>query len=132
MWNEFYVKRTIEKSAIHDSDLERFAIQKARELGRDNFTVSETFIATSNREYRISSRRTTEVVVKRKNNLTHSYTAQPITSADDQLLDKFFPIFQDKENEFGIRVQKDLIIPPNVVVRASKFGKSSDEKHRTF
>jgi hypothetical protein len=32
MWNEFYVKRTIEKEAIHDSDLELFAIQKAREL----------------------------------------------------------------------------------------------------
>ena len=33
MWNEFYVKRTIEKEAIHNSDLELFAIQKARELG---------------------------------------------------------------------------------------------------
>ena len=32
MWNEFYVKRTIEKEAIHGSDLELFAIQKAREL----------------------------------------------------------------------------------------------------
>jgi hypothetical protein len=32
MWNEFYTKRAIEKEAIHDSDLELFAIQKAREL----------------------------------------------------------------------------------------------------
>ncbi|CAF3744720.1 unnamed protein product [Rotaria sordida] len=76
--------------------------------------------------------RTTEVVVKRKNNLTHSYTVQPITSADGQLLDKFFRILQEKENEFGTRVQRDLIVSPNVVVRASKSGKSSDEKHRTF
>ncbi|CAF4827161.1 unnamed protein product [Rotaria sp. Silwood1] len=31
MFNEFYFKRTIEKEAIHDADLERYAIQKARE-----------------------------------------------------------------------------------------------------
>ncbi|CAF3413236.1 unnamed protein product [Rotaria socialis] len=195
MWNEFYVKRTIEKAAIHDSDLEPFAIQKARELDWDNFEASEPFIRRFNREHHISSRRynklvtrissrrkpcslkdahvwinnqrslilnyspfqilnsdhcsfqqeyisprtlsftgerTTEVVVKRKNNLTHSYTAQPITSADGQLLDKFFLILQEKENEFGTRVQRNLIVPVNVVVRASKSGKSSDEKHRIF
>ncbi len=56
---------------------------------------------------------------------------QPITSADGQLLDKFFLILQEKENEFGTRVQRNLIVPPNVVVGASKSGKSSDEKHRT-
>ncbi|CAF1445757.1 unnamed protein product [Rotaria sordida] len=62
----------------------------------------------------------------------HSYTVQSVTSADGQLLKKFFLILQEKENEFGKRIQKDLIIPPNVVVRALKSGKSSDEKHRTF
>ncbi|CAF1434446.1 unnamed protein product [Rotaria sp. Silwood1] len=39
---------------------------------------------------------------------------------------------KEKENEFGKRVEKDLIVPPNVVVRASKSGKSNDEKHRIF
>ncbi|CAF4765850.1 unnamed protein product, partial [Rotaria sp. Silwood2] len=29
-------------------------------------------------------------------------------------------------------VQKDLTVPPNVVVKASKSGKSSGEKHRAF
>ena len=57
---------------------------------------------------------------------------QPITSADGQLLDKFFLVLQEKENEFGTRVQRDSIVPPNVVVRASKSGNSTDEKHRTF
>ncbi|CAF1539694.1 unnamed protein product, partial [Rotaria sp. Silwood1] len=37
MWDEFYIKRTIEKEAVHDTDLELFAIQKARELNWDNF-----------------------------------------------------------------------------------------------
>ncbi len=57
---------------------------------------------------------------------------QPIASADGQLLDKFFLILQEKENEFGKRVEKDLIVPSNVVMRASKSGKSSGEKHRIF
>ncbi|CAF3310175.1 unnamed protein product [Rotaria sp. Silwood2] len=37
MFNEFYVKRTIEKEAVHDADLELYAIQKARELDWDAF-----------------------------------------------------------------------------------------------
>ncbi len=53
MWNEFYVKRTIEKEAIHDIDLELFAIQKARELDWDNFKASESFITRFKREYQI-------------------------------------------------------------------------------
>ena len=76
--------------------------------------------------------RTTEVAVKKKHNLTHSYTVQPVTSADGRLLDKFFLILQEKENEFGKRVQKDLVLPPNVVVRASKSGKGGAEKHHAF
>ncbi|CAF4175085.1 unnamed protein product, partial [Rotaria sordida] len=76
--------------------------------------------------------RTTEVAVKKKYNITHSYTAQPVTSANGHLLDKFLLILQEKENTFGTRVQQNLIIPPNVVVRASKSAKSSDEKHHAF
>ncbi|CAF1921953.1 unnamed protein product [Rotaria magnacalcarata] len=76
--------------------------------------------------------RTTKVAVKKKNNVTHSYTVQSITSAVGQLLDKFVLILQEKGNEFGKRVQRDLIVPTNVVVQASKSGQSSDEKHRIF
>ena len=76
--------------------------------------------------------RTTEVAVKKKNNVTHCYTVQAITSGAGQLLDKFLLILQEKENEFGKRVQRDLIVPPNVVVQTSTPGKSSDEKHRIF
>ncbi|CAF1441129.1 unnamed protein product [Rotaria sordida] len=75
--------------------------------------------------------RTTEVTVKKKYNTTHSYTVQPVTSADGHL-DKFFLILQEKENTFGKNVQTNLIVPSNVVVKASKSGKSSDEKHHAF
>ncbi|CAF1460494.1 unnamed protein product [Rotaria sordida] len=70
--------------------------------------------------------------VRKKYNVTHSYTVQPVTSADGHLLDKFLLILQEKENEFGKRVEKNLIVPSNVVVRASKSGKSSGEKHHVF
>ncbi|CAF3668017.1 unnamed protein product [Rotaria sp. Silwood1] len=76
--------------------------------------------------------RTTEVVTRKKYNVTHSYTIQPVTSANGLLLDKFLLVLQEKENTLGKRVQKNLIIPPNVVVRASKSGKSNDENHHAF
>ncbi|CAF1029535.1 unnamed protein product [Rotaria sordida] len=46
IFNEFYVKRTIEKEAVHDADLELYAIQKARELNWDTFKASKSFINT--------------------------------------------------------------------------------------
>ncbi|CAF4695556.1 unnamed protein product, partial [Rotaria sp. Silwood2] len=64
MWNELYVKRAIEKEAIHDSDLELFAIQKARELNWDNFKARNTFIKNFKKEHRISSRRYTKVITR--------------------------------------------------------------------
>ncbi|CAF1299200.1 unnamed protein product [Rotaria sordida] len=159
MFDEFYLKRTIEKEALHDTDLELYAIQKARELNWDTFKANAQNWIESKRtliskysshpilnsdhcsfqqEYvpprtlSFTGERTTEVAAKKKYNITHSYTVQPVTSANGHLLDKFLLILQEKENTFGTRVQQNLIIPPNVVVRASKSGKSSDEKHHTF
>ncbi|CAF4898172.1 unnamed protein product [Rotaria sp. Silwood1] len=159
MFNEFYQKRTIEKETVHDADLELYAIQKARELNWDTFKANAQNWIESKRpliskysshqilnsdhcsfqqEYipprtlSFTGERTTEVAVKKKYNTTHSYTVQPVTSADGHLLDKFLLILQEKENTFGANVQKNLIVPPNVVVKASKSGKSSGEKHHAF
>jgi hypothetical protein len=44
------MKRTIAKDAIHDSELEIFAIQKARELDWDTFKASKSFINTFEKE----------------------------------------------------------------------------------
>lgn len=64
MWDEFYVKRAVEKEAVHDTDLESFAIQKARELNWDNFKVSESFLTTFKKENRISSRRYNKLITR--------------------------------------------------------------------
>ena len=99
-------------------------------LNSDHCSFQQEYVPP--RTLSFTGERTTEVAVKKKYNTTHSYTVQPVTSANGHLLDKFLLILQEKENTFGTRVQQNLIIPPNVVVRASKSGKSSDEKHHAF
>ena len=68
MLNEFYLKRAIEKEAVHDADLELYAIQKARELNWDEFKASKSFINTFKRENRISSRRVNKIITRTKSN----------------------------------------------------------------
>ena len=68
MFNEFYTKRTVEKEAVHDADLELFAVQKARELDWDTFKASKSFINTFKKEHRISSRRYNKIITRAKPN----------------------------------------------------------------
>ena len=64
MWDEFYVKRAIEKEAVHDTDLQRFAIQKAREMNWEEFKASETFVLEFKKEHQISSRRYNKLITR--------------------------------------------------------------------
>ena len=57
-------------------------------LNSDHCSFQQEYVAP--RTLSFTGERTTEVTVRRKNNTTHSYTVQPITSADGRLLDKFF------------------------------------------
>ena len=68
MFNEFYMKRTIEKEAVHDADLELCAIQKARESDWDTFKANKAFIDTFKKEHRISSRRCNKIIIQTKSN----------------------------------------------------------------
>ena len=89
-----------------------------------NIFLQELYLSRMKEQLKLQS--------EKKRSVTHSYKVQPITSAAGQLLSKFLLVLQEEENEFGKVVQKNLIVPPNVVVRASKSGKSSDNKHRIF
>lgn len=66
MFNQFYLKRTIEKEAFHDDDLELYAIQKAKELNWDTFKASKSFINDFKRENGISSRRYNKIITRTK------------------------------------------------------------------
>jgi hypothetical protein len=81
-------------------------------LNSDHCSFQQEYVPS--RTLSFTGERTTEVVVKKKYNTTHSYTVQPVTSADGHLLDKFLLILQEKENTFGKNVQKKLIVPPNI------------------
>ncbi|CAF4958617.1 unnamed protein product, partial [Rotaria sp. Silwood1] len=134
-WSEnFKLKQARqEKDAKNWIESKRTVISKYAShhiLNSDHCSFQQEYV--SPRTLSFTGERTTEVAVKKKHNLTHSYTVQPVTSADGHLLNKFFLILQEEDNEFGKRVQKDLIVPPNVVVRASKLGKSTIEKHHVF
>ncbi|CAF4800912.1 unnamed protein product, partial [Rotaria sp. Silwood2] len=41
MFNEFYLKQTIEKESVHDAELEVYAIQKKQELNWDTFKAKD-------------------------------------------------------------------------------------------
>ncbi|CAF3943808.1 unnamed protein product [Rotaria sp. Silwood1] len=66
MFEQFYLKRAIEKDAVHDADLELYAIQKARELNWDEFKASKSFINSFKRQNRISSRRVNKIITRTK------------------------------------------------------------------
>ncbi len=84
MWNQFYVRRAIAKEAVHDSDLELFAIEKARELNWENFEASDTFIKDFKKEHGISSRRYNKLVTRvsstRKKMQFERYRRSPLES----------------------------------------------------
>jgi len=55
--------------------------------------------------------------------MTHSYTVQPVISADGRLLPKLFVVLQEKDGKFGERVKKEIFKADNLYVLPSKSGK---------
>ncbi|CAF1104765.1 unnamed protein product [Rotaria sp. Silwood1] len=94
-------------------------------LNSDHCSFQQEYIPPTTLSFTGES--TTEVVARKKYNVTHSYTIQPVTSANGLLLDKFLLVLQEKENTLGKRVQKNLIIPPNVVKIYASEAMNVDE-----
>jgi len=61
------------------------------------------------------------------NSLTHSYTIQPIISADGRLLPTLLVVLQETNGEFGIRVKETMFKSTNLHVLCSKSGKLSKD-----
>lgn len=64
-----------------------------------------------------------ETLIQSTNSMTHSYTIQPIISANGSLLSPLLIILQEKDGKFGPRVELNLFRPDNVLVLASNSGK---------
>ncbi|CAF3513337.1 unnamed protein product [Rotaria sp. Silwood2] len=73
-------------------------------LNSDHCSFQQEYIPPRTLSFTVE--RTPEVTVKKKYNTTHSYTVQPVTSANGHLLEKFLLILEEKENTFGKNVQK--------------------------
>jgi len=99
-------------------------------LNCDHCSFQKEYV--TRRNLSCTSEKTKEVFIKKKHNVTHSYTVQPVTSAAGRLLNKFLLVLQEREVEFGRIVEKNKIIPPNAIVQTSKSGKSTAAKHYIF
>lgn len=64
-----------------------------------------------------------ECVAQSLNSLTHSYTIQPIISADGILKSPLLIVLQETNGEFGPTVEKSIYKADNICVYPSKSGK---------
>jgi len=64
-----------------------------------------------------------QYVAQSVSSTTHSYTIQPLISADGRLLSPLFLVLKEPSGHFGTRVQQTLVQPANVLLTASKSGK---------
>jgi len=64
-----------------------------------------------------------EALAQSLNSMTHSYTIQPLISANGTLLSPLLIVLQEKDGIFGPKIKKNLFTPENVHVLASKSGK---------
>lgn len=68
-----------------------------------------------------------ECLAQSLNSLTHSYTIQPIVSANGDLKSPLLIVLQETSGKFGPIVEKTLYKADNIVVFASKSGKLTSD-----
>ena len=59
--------------------------------------------------------------------LTHSYTIQPIISADGNLLEPMLLVLQEQNGKFGPRIEKNIFKATNIKIIPSTSGKVTKE-----
>lgn len=68
-----------------------------------------------------------ECLAQSINSLTHSYTIQPIISANGNLKSPLFIVLQETGGKFGPTVEKNIYKADNILVFASKSGKLTSD-----
>lgn len=68
-----------------------------------------------------------DAVVQCKRSMTHSYTIQPLVSAEGKLMSPLLVVLQEQNGKFGPRVQSSLFKAENIYALASKSGKLSSD-----
>lgn len=73
-----------------------------------------------------------ESLMQSDSTMTHSYTIQPVVSADGKLAPKLLVVIQEKGGKFDPKTMVGLFVAPNIVVKASKSGKLKKAVLRNF
>jgi hypothetical protein len=134
--NKFITKKTIESASDLQTKANEFVADIKSlipKVGLENLYNSDQ----SGFQLEIHSGRTlaeegekqVQCVVQSVSSTTHSYTIQPLISADGRLLSPLYLVLKEKGGEFGPNVKKNLFKADNVHVEASSSGKLTTGKH---
>lgn len=128
--NKFITKKTLEgtdylqqTSTTFVSDIKRWILK----IGPQNVFNSDQsgfqLEMHSGRTLAVEGEHQIQCLVQSVSSTSHSYTIQPLISADGTLHSPLMMVLKEPTGEFGPIVKKDLFKPSNVYVMASKSGK---------
>lgn len=125
----------VTQKVIHNKDkLEEDALLFAANVselidqeGADNFWNSDQSGFRLEEHYgrtiEVIGTKNVECVAQSTNNLTHSYTIQPLVSASGHLLNRLLVVTKEPSGDIPPSVLQSLELPPNIVLKGSKSGK---------
>lgn len=129
---KFVTRKTIEQADNLIASAEQFVkniTEQIRIYGTDNVYNSDEsgfqLEMHCGRTLATAGLKHVQCIVKSLSATTHSYTIQPIISADGKLFPKLFIILKEQSGGFGPTVNKNLFRPTNVHITASTSGKST-------
>ena len=128
--NKFVTRKTLENMDELKMKADEFVAsvkQEVANVGVQNVYNSDQsgfqLEIHSGRTLSVEGEKKVECVVQSISSTTHSYTIQPLISADGKLLSPLFLVLKEPSGMFGPIIDKTLFRPSNVYVDASKSGK---------
>ncbi|CAF1460214.1 unnamed protein product, partial [Rotaria sordida] len=115
--------------SVHDIDLRRWGLKKARELHLKDFQASEGWLWNFKYRHGISSRRITNGEkstwgsVRSLGAATHTDTIQPTIAMDGSVLNPLYMCLKEPLGRIGDNVKKNLFHAKNIILTCSKSGK---------
>lgn len=128
--NKFVTRKTIENKKKLEQEAKTF-VEKIKSdislVGVENVLNSNqsgfNLEMHTGRTLSFTGQATVEALTQSVNSMTHSYTIQPLISANGVLFSPLLIVLQEKDGKFGAIVKKNLFEPANVHVLASNSGK---------
>lgn len=128
--NQFVTRKTLENVNELKTKADEFVASVKQEIA--NVGVQNVYNSDqsgfqleihSGRTLAVQGEKKVECVVQSITSTTHSYTIQPLISADGKLLSPLFLVLKEPSGKFGPVVEANLFRPENVHMEASKSGK---------